>query len=88
MNDDSPVVDLDQPKPAAAEPEPTECSCGARRTLLRHWELTPCPSRALSRLRRAHPDEYATYLAEEKQSALDVFEEKWRRHLAGDHGTG
>lgn len=88
MNDDSPVVDLDQPKLSAAAPEATDCSCGVRRTLLRHWELTPCHSRALSRLRRAHPDEYATYLAEEKQFALDIFEDKWRRHLAGDHGTG
>ncbi|OKH84284.1 hypothetical protein EB73_32075 [Mycobacterium sp. SWH-M3] len=84
MNDDTDntIVELDQPADSA---EPTDCTCGARRTLVRYFELRICPSRALARLRRAHPEEYARYLADEKRSALVVFEEKWRRHLAGDH---
>lgn len=80
-NDDT-IIDLDQPADSA---QTTDCPCGARRTLVRYFELRLCPSRALARLRRAHPDECAKYLADEKRSALGRFEEKWRRHLAGDH---
>lgn len=82
MNDDNTIVDLDEPAAAA---EPAECTCGARRTLMRYFEIRVCHSRALARLRRAHPEEYTAYLDDEKRCALDTFEAKWRRHLAGDH---
>lgn len=84
MNDDDTIVDLDEP---AATAEPTECACGARRTLVRYFEVRGCQSRALARLRRAHRQEYDDYLADEKRSALATFENKWRRHLAGDHSS-
>lgn len=78
------VVDLDQ---AATRPPggSTECGCGVRRTILRHNSISPCGGRALARLKAAHPDEYASYLAELKTEALAEFEAKWQRHLAGDH---
>lgn len=80
------VVDLDQ---AAAQPSldnpSADCSCGVRRTILRYNALSPCGGRALAKLKAAHPDEYAMYLAELKNEALAEFEAKWRRHLAGDH---
>lgn len=63
----------------------TECSCGTRRSLIRHWEITPCASRALSRLRDAHRAEYDRYLAEFKAEALQRVDAKWQRHMAGDH---
>lgn len=80
------VVDLDQDvaQPAADDPS-ADCSCGARRTILRYNALSPCGGRALAKLKAAHPDEYAGYLAELKEEALAKFEAKWQRHLAGDH---
>ena len=79
------VVDLDrEDDPAAGDPS-ADCSCGARRTILRHNATSPCAGRALAKLKDAHPDEYATYLAELKDEALQDFEARWQRHLAGDH---
>lgn len=79
------VVDLDRDvDPLSGDPS-TECSCGARRTILRHNAISPCAGRALAKLKAAHPEEYATYLDELKAEALEDFEAKWRRHLAGDH---
>ncbi|UQX13447.1 hypothetical protein [Candidatus Mycobacterium methanotrophicum] len=80
------VVDLDQAEAQPiADDRSADCSCGARRTILRYNALSPCAGRALARLKAAHPDEYAKYLAELKKEALAEFEAKWRRHLAGDH---
>lgn len=76
------IVDLDQP----AVQEVNECACGMRRTVLRSWELSPAPGRALARLREAHREEYEHYLDQERASSLAVFKEKWSAHLAGDHG--
>lgn len=76
------IVDLDQP----AVQEVDECACGMRRTVLRSWELSPAPGRALARLREAHREEYDQYLAQERASSLAVFEVKWSAHLADDHG--
>lgn len=64
----------------------SECSCGARRTILRHMAISPCAGRAMAQLKAAHSSEYAGYLAELKAEALAEFEQKWRNHLAGDHG--
>lgn len=77
-------VDLDHLHTGTAAPV-TECSCGTRRSLIRHWEITPCASRALSRLRDAHRAEYDRYLAEFKAEALQRVDAKWQRHMAGDH---
>lgn len=77
-------VDLDHLQAGTAAPV-TECSCGTRRSLIRHWEITPCASRALSRLRDAHRAEYERYLAEFKAEALQRVDAKWQRHMAGDH---
>ncbi len=78
------VVDLDQD---ALDPpnDSAECACGVRRTILRHNVISPCAGRALARLKAAHPDEYAGYLAEQRAEALAEFEATWQRHLAGDH---
>lgn len=80
------VVDLDQDGtgPSAADPS-ADCSCGVRRTILRYNAMSPCAGRALAKLKAAHPNEYAMYLAELKEEALAEFEAKWQRHLAGDH---
>lgn len=80
------VVDLDQDvaRPDMDDPS-ADCSCGVRRTILRYNALSPCAGRALAKLKAAHPDEYAGYLAELKDEALAEFEVKWRCHLAGDH---
>jgi hypothetical protein len=79
------VVDLDAPAGAAEAAMGTDCSCGARRTLMRHYALSPRAGRALSRLKAAHRDEYERYLAEERAEALAEFEAAWGRHLAGEH---
>lgn len=80
------VVDLDQdPVAPAASDYSADCGCGARRTILRHNAMSPCAGRALAKLKAAHPDEYAGYLAALKAEALSEFEVKWQRHLAGDH---
>lgn len=76
------VVDLDGSSGADAV---TDCSCGARRTILRHNAISPCAGRALARLKAAHRGEYDRYLAELKAEALAEFEARWDRHLAGDH---
>ena len=83
------IVDLDSLQDDASKDPPrvvSECSCGTRRTNLRHWALSPCASRALARLKAAHPEEYAQYLSELKAEALADFEVRWSRHMAGDHG--
>lgn len=85
---DADVVDLDHPKVFDEDPAPelvTECSCGARRSTVRYLLVSRCATKALARLKAAHPDEYAQYLAELKQEALAEFDVKWRGHLAGDH---
>lgn len=83
------VVDLDHPRgtPAAGtDLEPAaQCSCGERRTILRHQAVSPCAGRALARLKEAHRDEYDRYLAELKAEALAEFEAAWQRHMAGQH---
>lgn len=80
------VIDLDG---SAGDVQPgdvvADCSCGARRTILRHISISPCAGRALARLKAAHRDEYDRYLAELKAEALAEFEARWARHLAGDH---
>ncbi|MEB3022913.1 MULTISPECIES: hypothetical protein [Mycolicibacter] len=81
------IVDLDQDQSAyspATDPS-ADCSCGVRRTILRYNAISPCAGRALAKLRAAHPEEYAGYLAELKGEALADFEAKWQQHLAGDH---
>ncbi|SKU61501.1 hypothetical protein [Mycobacteroides abscessus] len=78
-------VDLDHLHTGTGNAAVTECSCGTRRSLIRHWEVTPCASRALARLREAHRPEYDQYLAELKAEALQRVEDKWQRHMAGDH---
>ncbi|WP_109535912.1 hypothetical protein [Mycobacteroides chelonae] len=81
---EEPVVDLDHLETGTAATV-TECSCGIRRSLIRHWEVTPCAGRALSQLRDAHRAEYDGYLANFKAEALQRVEDKWQRHMAGDH---
>jgi hypothetical protein len=87
MSSEYGVVDLDRDVIVSDidDHHSAECSCGVRRTILRHNELSPCGGRALARLKAAHRDEYDRYLAELKGEALANFEVKWRRHLAGDH---
>ena len=86
-NDDGhAVIDLDRAEvTAAADDARARCSCGVRRTVLRHNSMSPCAGRAMARLKQAHPEEYARYLRETKADALAEFDAKWRRHLAGDH---
>jgi hypothetical protein len=82
------AVDLDEPAAVAppAEAGRTDtCSCGARRTLLRHYLVTPCAGRALAKLKAAHPDEYDRYLTELRAEASAQAEAVWARHRAGDH---
>lgn len=80
------IIDLDRADVAVEADSPrARCSCGVRRTVLRHNAVSPCPGRAMARLKEAHPEEYARYLREAKAEALAEFEIKWRRHLAGDH---
>jgi hypothetical protein len=80
------VVDLDRDSAEFFSDGPSaECSCGVRRTVLRYNAISPCAGRALARLKAAHPDEYARYLAELKSEALADFEARWHRHVAGDH---
>lgn len=81
-------VDLDRTHKPNAENSleaVAECSCGTKRSLLRYFAVRPCASRALARLKAAHPDEYAQYLTELKDEALADFDTLWRQHLAGDH---
>lgn len=78
------VVDLDWDA-AESDGVAAECSCGARRTLLRHFAVSPCAGRALALLKAAHRAEYDRYLADLKAEALAEFEAAWDRHLAGDH---
>jgi hypothetical protein len=83
------AIDLDQVLDNGGEASANtvaDCSCGARRTILRHMAISPCAGRAMARLKAAHPAEYAGYLAELKTEALAEFEETWRHHLAGNHG--
>lgn len=64
-------VDLDHLHTGTGNAAVTECSCGTRRSLIRHWEVTPCASRALARLRQAHRPEYDQYLAESRLSVTN-----------------
>lgn len=71
MSSEYDVVDLDLTVPDSDIDDPSaECSCGVRRTILRHNELSPCGGRALARLKAGHRDEYDRYLAELKMEAL------------------
>ncbi|WP_041316096.1 hypothetical protein [Mycobacterium sp. JS623] len=80
------IVDLDRDDASVEVDSPrARCSCGVRRTVLRHNAVSPCAGRAMARLKEAHPEEYAHYLSEAKAEALAEFETTWRRHLAGDH---
>lgn len=78
-------VDLDHLQTGTSNAAVTECSCGTRRVLIRHLEVSRCASLALARLREAHRTEYDKYLAELKSEALQRVEDKWQRHMAGDH---
>lgn len=82
------AVDLDTPTavvPPADAGRADTCSCGTRRTLLRHYLVTPCAGRALAKLKAAHPDEYDRYLTELRAEAITAAEAAWTRHCAGDH---
>jgi hypothetical protein len=80
------IVDLDHDDVSIDADSPrARCSCGLRRTVLRHNAVSPCAGRAMARLKEAHPEEFARYLREAKAEALAAFETNWRRHLAGDH---
>lgn len=81
--DDNEPVDLDHLDGDSSTAR--KCSCGTRRSLIRHWEVTPCAGRALSLLKDAHRAEYDEYLAELKAEALQRVDAKWQRHMAGDH---
>lgn len=88
MQYDADVVDLDHPEVLDedhARESVTVCSCGERRSTVRHLYVSRCAGMALARLKAAHQAEYAQYLAELKQEALVEFDVKWRGHLAGDH---
>lgn len=86
QDDTADVIDLDV---LAGTPpsEIAECTCGTRRSNLRYFAVSPCASRAASRLKAAHPDEYKRYLADEKAAALAQFEAKWLEHLNGNHSN-
>ncbi|KMO82494.1 hypothetical protein [Mycolicibacterium chlorophenolicum] len=80
------IIDLDRDDATVEADSPrARCSCGVRRTVLRHNAVSPCAGRAMARLKEAHPEEYGRYLRDAKAEALAEFETTWRRHLAGDH---
>lgn len=84
MGDSFDAVDLDAGADPAADPV-QKCTCGQRRSILRHNAVSPCAGRALARLKAAHPGEYDGYLTELRAEALAAFEADWQRHLGGDH---
>lgn len=85
MDDAFDTVDLDASAKPGTAAVVQECSCGQRRSVLRHNAVSPCAGRALARLKAAHPEEYDQYLSELRAVALARFDADWQRHLGGDH---
>ncbi len=81
------VIDLDNTPPSHS-PRPRrprkQCAyCYENKSSILRRQISGRESRALERLRRAHPDEYDQYLQEEDREAKTATEQAWELHLAG-----
>lgn len=85
------VVDLDRaPRPPKVDPAVAaqrrprrQCAyCFTNRSSILQWALNDCEDRALQALRRAHPDEYESFVQRERAAAEAATAESWELHLA------